>query len=161
MRVASACVLSLLRPRASLFASLTTTAPGPKGPHPSTFTLLDRNPFDVHVYFDGGTHDAALALRDRMQLAFPWMRFHRVHERCIGPHPSPMWEADFAVSANARRWDEVTAWLAVERGELTVLIHPHSTDGGYADHTQHACWFGEPLPLRLRRPQVPGINRET
>tara|TARA_B100000787_G_scaffold115993_1_gene86567 strand:- start:273 stop:476 length:204 start_codon:yes stop_codon:yes gene_type:complete len=65
-----------------------------------------------------------------------------------------MWEADFAASANARRWDEVTAWLAVERGELTVLIHPHSTDGGYADHTQHACWFGEPLPLRMRKPQA-------
>ena len=41
--------------------------------------------------------------------------------------PVPMWEADFASYENRDRWDEVRAWLESEAGDLSVLIHPHST----------------------------------
>ena len=48
----------------------------------------------------------------------------------------------------------VQHWLQQERGTLSVLIHPHSTDGAWADHTRHAVWLGTPLQLRLRRQQT-------
>jgi DOPA 4,5-dioxygenase len=106
-----------------------------------------------------------MELRDRMRARFPWMRFHRPHDRPIGPHPLPMWEADFASYEHRDRWDEVRGWLEGTMGGVgteevgaggdaappllpAVLIHPHSTDGDYADHTKHAHWVGEALELR-------------
>ncbi len=116
--------------------------------HP--YTLKHRNPYDVHVYYDDEESRArAMELRDRMQVKFPWMRFHRPFGRPIGPHPIPMWEADFASYENRDRWDEVRAWLESEAGGLSVLIHPHSTDSDYADHTTNAHWVGEALELRI------------
>lgn len=111
-----------------------------------------RNPYDVHVYYDDASKAAALAMREEMQEAFSWMRFHQPKDRPIGPHPSPMWEADFAASENRGKWAEVARWVEEHRGDLSVLIHPYSTDGDYMDHTENAFWAGEPLPLRLRRP---------
>ncbi len=39
-------------------------------------------------------------------------------------------------------------WLMLNRDGLTVLLHP-GTGNDYADHTTHAVWMGEVLPLRL------------
>ena len=115
------------------------------------YTLKHRNPYDVHVYYDDEESRArAMELRDRMKVKFPWMRFHRPFDRPIGPHPVPMWEADFASYENRNRWDEVRAWLESEAGDLSVLIHPHSTDSDYADHTKNAYWVGEALDLRIQ-----------
>ena len=86
------------------------------------------------------------------------MRFHRVHESCIGPHPLPMWEADFACRSNAEHWDEVVSWLAREHGTLSILVHPHSIDGSWEDHTRHAKWIGKKLQLRMRRPSAPSAE---
>ena len=61
-----------------------------------------------------------------------------------------MWEADFASYENRDRWDEVRAWLEEEAGNLSVLIHPHSTDSDYDDHTKNAHWVGEALELRIK-----------
>jgi DOPA 4,5-dioxygenase len=36
----------------------------------------------------------------------------------------------------------------LNRDGLTVLLHPETGDD-YADHTDHAAWFGAVLPLRL------------
>mmetsp|Transcript_14257 Transcript_14257/g.45996 ORF Transcript_14257/g.45996 Transcript_14257/m.45996 type:complete len:168 (-) Transcript_14257:1289-1792(-) len=121
---------------------------------PTTYTLKRRNPYDCHVYYrlDDGSRDEALALREAMRSAFPWMRFHRPFDRPIGPHPLPMWEADFASYEHRDRWPDVVAWLDARRGRLSVLVHPHSTDGDYADHTAHAFWAGDALPLRMRPP---------
>jgi aromatic ring-cleaving dioxygenase len=115
------------------------------------YTLKHRNPYDVHVYYsDAESRARAMELRERMQVVFPWMRFHRPFDRPIGPHPVPMWEADFASYENRGRWDEVRAWLESEAGDLSVLIHPHSTDSDYADHTKNAYWVGEALDLRIQ-----------
>jgi len=115
------------------------------------YTLKRRNPYDVHVYYaDDESRARAMALREMMQVRFPWMRFHRPFDRPIGPHPVPMWEADFASYENRDRWDEVRAWLESEAGDLQVLIHPHSTDGDYADHTTNAHWVGDALELRIQ-----------
>ena len=36
----------------------------------------------------------------------------------------------------------------LNRGGLDVLLHPETGDD-LADHTAHAVWLGEKLPLRL------------
>ena len=91
-----------------------------------------------------------------------------------------MWEADFAAYENAGKWADVVMFLEKERGrsgihhfntsrprstrfphrlplrttgELSVLIHPHSTDSDYDDHTTNAWWCGPPVELRMRGPR--------
>jgi DOPA 4,5-dioxygenase len=39
-------------------------------------------------------------------------------------------------------------WLMLNRDGLTILLHPETGDD-LTDHTAHAVWFGEVLPLRL------------
>mmetsp|Transcript_54442 Transcript_54442/g.115633 ORF Transcript_54442/g.115633 Transcript_54442/m.115633 type:complete len:185 (-) Transcript_54442:167-721(-) len=115
-----------------------------------SFALKQRNPYDVHVYYDGPKQrEEAMTLREKMQSQFQWMRFFPYRDRPIGPHPVPMWEADFGGYENRHRWTEVHDFVAAEHGNLSVLIHPHSEDGDYMDHTKHAFWAGEVLDLRL------------
>lgn len=46
-------------------------------------------------------------------------------------------------------------WLVVWRGDLSVLVHPNTEEGGLAseselrNHTQRATWMGEKVPLDL------------
>lgn len=115
------------------------------------YTLRNRNPFDVHVYYDTDkSREEAMLLREKMSLQFPWMRFHGPKDRPIGPHPVPMWEADFHEFVNKDKWEEVVDFINKEHGDLSVLIHPYSTDGDFADHTKNACWVGTSLKLRLQ-----------
>jgi DOPA 4,5-dioxygenase len=39
-------------------------------------------------------------------------------------------------------------WLMLNRDGLNVLLHPETGDD-YRDHSAHAAWLGESLPLRL------------
>ena len=111
----------------------------------------NRSPFDVHVYFSSDDERAhALTMREKMQARFPWMRYYGPKDRPIGPHPVPMWEADFAKWEHRDRWGAVVAFVEAERGPCSVLIHPYSTDGDYKDHTTNAYWAGPPLQLRIR-----------
>lgn len=116
------------------------------------YTLKERNPYDVHVYYnDNDERDAAMKLREAMQQQFPWMRFYDPKGRPIGPHPVPMWEADFGAYENRDQWDKVREFLETNNpGNLSVLIHPHSTDTDYADHTKHAYWVGKPMALLIQ-----------
>ena len=40
------------------------------------------------------------------------------------------------------------AWLVINRGPLSALIHPNTGDD-VRDHSQRATWMGQPLPLQL------------
>ena len=63
---------------------------------PLGYTLKPRNPYDVHVYYDTQERfEQALKLREEMKVSFPWMRFYDPKKTPIGPHPVPMWVADF------------------------------------------------------------------
>ena len=55
-----------------------------------------------------------------------------------------MYQVLFAADQFAR----LVPWLMLNRGPLDVLVHP-STGDDLADHTAHALWLGEQLPLRL------------
>jgi aromatic ring-cleaving dioxygenase len=115
------------------------------------YALKKRNPYDVHVYYE--THEQfhqSLKLREKMQSMFSWMRFYSPKSVPIGPHPLPMWEADFGAYENRDKLGDVCQFLQEHHGQLSVMIHPHSTDGDYADHTKHIIWFGPALDLRLQ-----------
>lgn len=116
-----------------------------------SFILKQRNPYDVHVYYNGSDErEKAMLLRNKMQQQFPWMRFYQPKDMPIGPHPLPMWEADFATYDNRVYWSEVCDFIKAEHDDLSVLIHPHSLDGDYADHTKNAFWVGDMLELRIQ-----------
>ena len=115
--------------------------------------LQEGNPYDVHVYYGNAKErQAAMELRKRMQRQFgEWMIFHNPHDRPIGPHPIPMWEADFGGNQHQQKWSLVRDFLSENNPEnLSILIHPHSMDGPYADHTKNAFWVGDAIKLRLR-----------
>jgi aromatic ring-cleaving dioxygenase len=116
------------------------------------YTLKERNPYDVHVYYNTTEEkEQAFRLLEKMRSEFSsWMRFYEPKGRPIGPHPVPMLEVDFGAYENRHRLQEICEFLEKERGDLSILIHPHSTDSDYMDHTKHAIWFGEKLELRFR-----------
>jgi len=62
----------------------------------------------------------------------------------VGPHPGAMYQVAFAVDA----FPLLVPWLMLNRGGLSVLVHPLTGDD-YEDHARFALWLGAPLPLRL------------
>jgi len=140
----------------------------------NSYVLQERNPYDVHVYYNGPDQRIqAMELRQKMHTAFgDWMRFYNPKDRPIGPHPLPMWEADFGGYEHRHKWKDVRDFLVQHNCHhsnntsntnsenetttktttkpLSILIHPHSVDGDYADHTKHAFWAGEVLELRIQ-----------
>lgn len=97
----------------------------------------------AHVYFDPAEEAEARALcetaRDRFGLAMG-----RVHPGPVGPHPT----GSCQLSVPPDRFGETVAWLALNRGTLTVFAHAETGDE-IADHTAHVLWLGESRPLRL------------
>ena len=115
--------------------------------HPPTHPDFARE-FDAHVYFEPSTRDLALALRTQAAQEFTNAAVFvgELIDRPVGPHPKPMLEINFP-----RLWhDRVVAWLAQNRGPLTVLVHQVSTDDS-RDHTEGVRWLGDPLSLDLSR----------
>jgi aromatic ring-cleaving dioxygenase len=101
--------------------------------------------YHAHVYYEpASTRDAAARLRDGIAAAFPQALLGRWHDSPVGPHPIAMYQVAFAVADFAR----LVPWLMLNRGGLTVLVHPNTGDD-YADHAHHALWLGTKLPLRL------------
>ncbi len=99
--------------------------------------------YHAHVYFDAASLDKARGLceaaRDRFGVVMG-----RVHEKNVGPHPR--WSCQLAFGPE--KLAEVVPWLALNRAGLTVFLHPETGDA-IADHTDHALWMGEMLPLDI------------
>jgi DOPA 4,5-dioxygenase len=68
--------------------------------------------------------------------AFPSATLGRWHDAAVGPHPQSMYQIAFP----AELLGSLLPWLMLNRGGLTVLLHETGND--YADHTDHAIWFG-------------------
>ena len=101
--------------------------------------------YHAHVYYDPNkTRDAAERLRQRVAAAFPQARLGRWHDELVGPHSRAMYQIAFP----SRMLASFLPWLMLNRGRLTVLLHPETGDD-YRDHTAHAAWLGDALPLRL------------
>ena len=100
--------------------------------------------YHAHIYYDSASRATAEALRARIAERFPAARLGRWHDTPVGPHPRAMYQVAFAPVLLAG----VFAFLLLERAGLTILLHAETGDD-LTDHTAHACWMGEMLPLRL------------
>ena len=101
--------------------------------------------YHAHIYYDpASTRDQAERLREGIAAVFPQAVLGRWHDKLVGPHPQSMYQVAFPTEMLAA----FVPWLMLNRGGLTVLLHPE-TGNAYRDHTAHAAWFGAVLPLRL------------
>jgi aromatic ring-cleaving dioxygenase len=97
--------------------------------------------YHAHVYYHP---KKTRRLAERLPLAFPQARLGRWHDELVGPHPQSMYQIAFRRSMLAA----FLPWLMLNRGRLSVLLHPETGDD-YRDHSAHAAWLGPPLKLRL------------
>jgi aromatic ring-cleaving dioxygenase len=101
--------------------------------------------YHAHVYYGPGVPRArAASLRERLATAVPTAVLGSWHDELVGPHTRPMYQVAFPAELLA----SFLPWLMLNRDGLTILLHPETGDP-YADHTEHAVWFGAMLPLRL------------
>lgn len=99
----------------------------------------------AHIYYDPArTRDRAGRLREKIAAAFPEARVGNWHDEEVGPHTRAMYQVAFPHELFAR----LVPFLAVHRDGLAILVHPDSTGSHKADHTDHAIWMGEVLPVR-------------
>ena len=99
--------------------------------------------YHAHIYYDDATRETAARLRQRIWNKFE-VRMGRFRDRPVGPHPQPMFQAEFTPDLFA----EIVPWLMYNRDGLTVLIHPDAEDA-YDDHAHFPFWMGKKLRLRL------------
>ena len=101
--------------------------------------------YHAHIYYDpASSRDRAARLRERVGAAFPEAKLGRWHDELVGPHLQSMYQIAFPRTMLA----SFLPWLMLNRDGLTILLHP-GTGNDYADHSDHAVWFGAVLPLRL------------
>ncbi|KAG8853370.1 hypothetical protein FRB96_008160 [Tulasnella sp. 330] len=104
------------------------------------------------IYFlqnDPKAKQAALTLRDavlrlRRDGAFVAVPLWRVNEDPVGPHPVGSYEIWCPLESFA----SVYSYLALNRGNLSILIHPLTRDER-ADHEVRNAWMGHSFPLNL------------
>lgn len=101
--------------------------------------------YHAHVYYQPAvTEEAAARLRARVAEAFPGARLGRWHAVPVGPHTRAMFQIAFPVEL----FPQLVPWLMLHRDGLDVLVHPETGDDP-VDHTAHAAWLGDKLPLRM------------
>lgn len=61
----------------------------------------------------------------------------------VGPHTLAMFEVDILTPVH---FGAFVPWLVINRGPLSVLLHPN-TDDPLRDHTQRATWLGKEVPV--------------
>ena len=54
----------------------------------------------------------------------------------------------YQVKFGRGEFPKIVPWLMLNRGGLSVLVHPNTGDA-YHDHAINALWLGKPLRLRL------------
>ncbi|KAG8967269.1 hypothetical protein FRC05_002115 [Tulasnella sp. 425] len=119
-------------------------------------TILDFYSFDDRsledIYFltqDPKARQAALNLRDavlhlRKEGAFVAVPLYRVNYGPMGPHPAGSYE----IWCPAESFASVFSYLALNRGDLSILVHPLTRDER-ADHETRRAWLGPSFPIYL------------
>ena len=108
--------------------------------------MIDRSrihDYHAHVYYDPHKRTGASRLRHAIEKTFR-VEMGRWHDQPIGPHPRSMYQVKFARG----EFPKIVPWLMLNRGGLSVLVHPNTGDA-YHDHAINALWLGKPLRLRL------------
>ncbi|MBN8897722.1 MAG: DOPA 4,5-dioxygenase family protein [Rhodospirillales bacterium] len=99
--------------------------------------------YHAHVYYDPASRPRAAVLRAWVEERFPGVRMGRWHDVPVGPHPTAMYQIAF----NRDLFPTLAPFLLLNRQDLTILLHPES-GRPRDDHTRHAAWMGQVLPLR-------------
>jgi aromatic ring-cleaving dioxygenase len=114
----------------------------------SGVTNSSRGGFDAHVYYFQNNEEQsrfALALWKRIRYEFPELRIYKFWDKPVGPHPYAMFEVNIFTP---EQFGAFVPWLAVNRGPLSVLLHPNCDDqDDVRDHTDRATWLGEKVLL--------------
>jgi aromatic ring-cleaving dioxygenase len=101
--------------------------------------------YHAHVYFEAATKALAQSVREEISKRFT-VELGRVHDGPVGPHPLPMYQVAFGPDEFAK----IVPWLMLNRGGLSVLVHPCTGDD-VADHDANPLWLGAQLPLDIER----------
>lgn len=99
--------------------------------------------YHAHIYYAAATRAAAAQLRAALDERFS-VRLGRWHDEPVGPHPVSMYQVAFA----SETLSQLLPWLMLNRGELSILVHPLTGDD-YDDHARFALWLGAPIRLNL------------
>jgi len=99
--------------------------------------------YHAHVYFDQDSVEKASSICHQAGELFS-IQVGRVHHKLVGPHPR--WSCQLSFSKD--QFDLLMPWLEDNRDNLTVFVHA-LTGNDLADHTTHASWLGEAVPLHL------------
>lgn len=101
--------------------------------------------FHCHVYYHSHNRDSANSLREAvLQLAGGRLQVSTLSDGTRGPHVMPM----FGIHFKPQDLPEVLGFLMKNHGPHSVLLHPE-TGNELLDHTHHAFWLGEKMPLNL------------
>ena len=100
--------------------------------------------YHAHVYFDQQSLAQAQSLCFKAGELFA-TEVGRFHQKPVGPHPC--WSCQLKFDQDNHT--EITTWLALNRNQLNVLIHP-LTGNDLLDHTDYAAWLGAPQLLNLK-----------
>ncbi|GEQ71266.1 hypothetical protein JCM33374_g4947 [Metschnikowia sp. JCM 33374] len=126
----------------------------------STGSVITTTPssYDFHTYWRDSHPEEkkfCVAFREKVSEHFAKeieegrLRVHKLWDRPVGPHPIHMWELDTAGKFDPELFGQVLAFYQLNHGNLSVLVHPHTSAGSLADHTQHAVWLGYKQDLIL------------
>ena len=99
--------------------------------------------YHAHIYWtDQISRAIAVGMRERLDEL--GCTLGRVHDRPIGPHPLPMYQAEYHDLIKP----DVEAFLADHAEGLSILLHD-DTGHHEKDHTDGARWIGEPITLDI------------
>ena len=98
--------------------------------------------YHIHVYYDPESRERAALLRQWVEERFT-VRMGRWHDVPVGPHVAPMYQIQFTPDL----FPTLVPFVMLNRLGLTVLLHPES-GRPRDDHTIHATWMGEVLPVK-------------
>ena len=99
--------------------------------------------YHAHVYWTDKI-SRAIAVGLREQLGELGCGLGRIHDRAIGPHSLPMYQAMYDDSIK----EAVESYLTDNSQGISVLLHD-DTGHHEKDHTDGARWIGEPIQLDI------------
>jgi DOPA 4,5-dioxygenase len=105
---------------------------------------IDIKSYHVHLYYDGTSKQHAANLRRELKKRFgKQVNIGRWRDKAPqGPHPVSHFQVDFSIEL----FNILVPFLALNRGDLNILLHPN-TGNGFEDHTRNVMWIGPSIPL--------------
>lgn len=109
-------------------------------------SIKDIKSYHVHIYYDGSNKTYAASLRKRLSDLFSSeIEVGRWRDKAPqGPHPVSHYQVAFPVEI----FNKIVPFLALNRGNLNILLHPNTGDG-LEDHTTNVMWIGPSLDLEI------------